>query len=65
MVCCNFILFIKLFTARLLADLADEDDICTDLSDMLPDTVTAFTKLFTDENAMLVCCVVLITYLFY
>lgn len=31
---------------------ADKDDICEDFSDILPHTVTAFTRLFLDKSSM-------------
>lgn len=39
--------------ARLLAQLADKDDVCDDFSDMLPElTTSAFSRLFDDDDAM-------------
>lgn len=38
--------------------MVDPDDICEDLSDTLPSTVTAFTALFVDDDALQVSAVV-------
>jgi len=42
----------RMENARLLSSLIDPDDICEDLSDMLPAAVTAFTKLFIEQDKM-------------
>lgn len=40
------------FSAKLMYALADPDDICEDFSDILPSTVTAFAKLFIEQQNM-------------
>ncbi|PIO59498.1 hypothetical protein TELCIR_19038, partial [Teladorsagia circumcincta] len=37
---------------RLLMSFVDKDDICTDFSDIVPQTVTAFDRLFIDQENM-------------
>uniref|UniRef100_A0A915BH06 R3H-associated N-terminal domain-containing protein n=1 Tax=Parascaris univalens TaxID=6257 RepID=A0A915BH06_PARUN len=42
----------RLENAKLMYALADPDDICEDFSDILPSTVTAFAKLFIEQQNM-------------
>ncbi|VDM79378.1 unnamed protein product, partial [Strongylus vulgaris] len=42
----------RLENFRILMNFADKDDICTDFSDLVPHTVTAFEKLFLDDKNM-------------
>ena len=37
---------------RILMNFADKEDICSDFSDIVPHTVTAFERLFLDEKSM-------------
>uniref|UniRef100_A0A7E4ZY77 R3H-assoc domain-containing protein n=1 Tax=Panagrellus redivivus TaxID=6233 RepID=A0A7E4ZY77_PANRE len=38
--------------AQMVLSQADRDDICEDFSDMVPDTITAFSRLFLDNKSM-------------
>ncbi|WKX96783.1 hypothetical protein Q1695_012882 [Nippostrongylus brasiliensis] len=38
--------------ARIVMSFADQDDICTDFTDLVPHTVTAFDRLFLDQESM-------------
>ena len=38
--------------AHLILNHADKDDICEDFSDLVPHTITAFTRLFLDKTSM-------------
>jgi hypothetical protein len=38
--------------AHLILNHADKDDICEDFSDLVPHTITAFTRLFLDKSSM-------------
>ncbi|EPB77564.1 hypothetical protein ANCCEY_03322 [Ancylostoma ceylanicum] len=42
----------RLESVRILMSFADKDDICTDFSDLVPHTMTAFERLFLDEESM-------------
>uniref|UniRef100_A0A914X157 R3H-associated N-terminal domain-containing protein n=1 Tax=Plectus sambesii TaxID=2011161 RepID=A0A914X157_9BILA len=42
----------RMENARLLSALVDPDDVCEDLSDTLPAAITAFTKLFIEQDKM-------------
>ncbi|ETN82082.1 hypothetical protein RB195_020162 [Necator americanus] len=42
----------RLESVRILMSFADKDDICTDFSDLVPHTVSAFERLFLDEKSM-------------
>jgi len=42
----------RLDNSRLVMALVDKEDICTDLSDTLPETVSAFTQLFLEAEKM-------------
>lgn len=48
-----FCMFFKItFIAHMILNLADKDDICEDYSDLVPHTITAFTRLFMDKTSM-------------
>ncbi|KHJ82195.1 hypothetical protein OESDEN_18113, partial [Oesophagostomum dentatum] len=42
----------RLENFRILMNFADKEDICSDFSDIVPHTVTAFERLFLDEKSM-------------
>ncbi|CAJ0605157.1 unnamed protein product [Cylicocyclus nassatus] len=42
----------RLENFRILMNFADKEDICTDFSDLVPHTVTAFERLFLDDKSM-------------
>lgn len=45
-------IYVSLISAHLILNHADKDDICEDYSDLVPHTVTAFTRLFLDKTSM-------------